>query len=517
MTISSTILRDKILGCWNGKNVGGVLGAPYEECERTVHDVHFYAQDINGDPPGNDDLDLQLVCLNAVEKYGRQVNAQVLADYWISFIVPNWSEYGISKRNLRAGLQPPLSGHVSNPYKDSNGAWIRTELWACLAPGNPEVSVRYAYEDAIVDHACEGVYATVFCAAVESAAFAVLDIRELIEIGLSYIPEDSQTAQAIRLVRSCKDSGLDWKQARVELFKKFPGTFGVSYIKQKDLCRDLPDGIPGVDAPNSMGIITIGLLYGDSDFEKSLCITVNCGEDTDCTAATVGAIFGIIHGNAALPEKWLKPLDGVINTCCIDLTSTISIPSNVYELTDRVIKAIPMFVDSRNFEFENSGISVNSAENLYCRDVYEYVPHITGHKKDAMLPIKTLVELSPYCVRYEIGSVGVILDYCGEPFVTQGESRTIKLTIWDTNLHTVTGQWVNIKLYTDDGILLPNGGYISAPLMSTYRTKTAVEIPIVFESITAPTINCLFDITIPGRSAAGTVKAVFRPGQYKII
>ena len=63
MDISYAKLRDKILGCWNGKNVGGVLGGPYEECPRMVHDVHFYAQDINGNPPGNDDLDLQLVWL----------------------------------------------------------------------------------------------------------------------------------------------------------------------------------------------------------------------------------------------------------------------------------------------------------------------------------------------------------------------------------------------------------------------------------------------------------------------
>ena len=77
MDISYAKLRDKILGCWNGKNVGGVLGGPYEECPRMVHDVHFYAQDINGNPPGNDDLDLQLVWLYAAEQYGKRVDARV--------------------------------------------------------------------------------------------------------------------------------------------------------------------------------------------------------------------------------------------------------------------------------------------------------------------------------------------------------------------------------------------------------------------------------------------------------
>ena len=198
-TLSFDILKDKILGCWNGKNVGGVLGGPFEECGRTVHDITFYTEDIDGNPPANDDLDLQLVWLNAVEQYGSKVDAHILADYWMSYIVPNWSEYGAGKRNLRAGMVPPLSGTVSNPYKDSNGSFIRTELWACLAPGHPEIAVRYAYEDAIVDHADEGVYATVFCAAVQSAAFVTDDTYELIDIGLSYIPEDSLTAGAVKM------------------------------------------------------------------------------------------------------------------------------------------------------------------------------------------------------------------------------------------------------------------------------------------------------------------------------
>ena len=30
MNIKYSDLRDKILGCWNGKNIGGVWGEPYE-------------------------------------------------------------------------------------------------------------------------------------------------------------------------------------------------------------------------------------------------------------------------------------------------------------------------------------------------------------------------------------------------------------------------------------------------------------------------------------------------------
>ena len=75
--LNYSVLKDKILGCFNGKNAGGVLGAPFEQLSRRTNDVSFYVQEnINGNPPPNDDLDLQLVWLYAAEKYGARVNSQ---------------------------------------------------------------------------------------------------------------------------------------------------------------------------------------------------------------------------------------------------------------------------------------------------------------------------------------------------------------------------------------------------------------------------------------------------------
>ena len=207
--------RKKVEGCWMGKNIGGTLGAPFEG-QRGAIDIDFYTRDLAGQALPNDDLDLQLVWLYAVEKYGRATNASILGEYWHSFIVPNWSEYGMGMSNMRKGLIPPLSGWVENMNRDSNGAWIRSEIWACLAPGHPEIAVRYAYEDAIVDHSEEGVYAEVFCAAVQSAAFVESDKLKLIEIGLSWVPAKSALARGIQNVITSWKQGLTWKEARKE-------------------------------------------------------------------------------------------------------------------------------------------------------------------------------------------------------------------------------------------------------------------------------------------------------------
>ena len=143
---------DKLHACWLGKNIGGTMGAPYEGA-RWYIDIDGFATK-SGEPMPNDDLDLQLVWLCAMEDVGPELfNTNVLSEYWLDWIPPHWNEYGICKTNLRLGLLPPMSGEVDNEkWKTSNGAWIRSEIWASLAPGAPDVAVKYATMDAMVDH-----------------------------------------------------------------------------------------------------------------------------------------------------------------------------------------------------------------------------------------------------------------------------------------------------------------------------------------------------------------------------
>jgi ADP-ribosylglycohydrolase len=227
-TLSKREYMDKMRGCWLGKSIGGTLGAPFEPT-RGAFDIDYYTVDLSSGMLPNDDLDLQLVWLNAAERFKTEVNAGILADYWMLGIVPNWAEYGVAKSNLRFGITASASGKYNNRFKDSNGAWIRSEIWACLAPGHPEIAVKYAFEDACVDHADEGVYGEIFIAAIESAAFVESDKFELIDIGLSYIPKNCACARAVRRVIELYRSGLDWKETRYQLMRDFPGSFGAQW------------------------------------------------------------------------------------------------------------------------------------------------------------------------------------------------------------------------------------------------------------------------------------------------
>lgn len=79
--INLTEYRDKVEGCWAGKNIGGTLGAPMEGSRELTHH-EFYTQDLQGAPAPNDDLDLQLIWLEAIERHGLYNLTPRLSRWW---------------------------------------------------------------------------------------------------------------------------------------------------------------------------------------------------------------------------------------------------------------------------------------------------------------------------------------------------------------------------------------------------------------------------------------------------
>ncbi len=512
MKLSFVDYKEKLLGCWMGKNIGGVLGAPFE-CKRGVFDVDFYTQDLHGNPPPNDDLDLQLVWLNAVERYGRQVDAKILGEYWLSFVVPNWVEYGTGKNNLKMGILPPLSGYLENPYRDSCGCFIRSELWACLAPGRPELASRYAYEDAIVDHAGDGMYGEIFCAAIQSAAFVEGDPYKLIDIGLSYIPEDCGITLGVKTAIDAYAEGVDFLEARRRVMSAVPGTFGVQMTPLKDIPGDVPVGKPGYDAPSNIGIMIIGWLYGEGDFGKSLCLANNCGEDTDCTCATLGAILGIIGGMAGIPEKWKAPMGDAINTCCINtLVGGLSIPKTVTDLTDRVLRLAPSFLGREFCDLlagpDGYTIDVLHGDALLCQKGDQFVPGINNTDKSSEPDIPTLLSRSPYAVNHRFPAFSALLDYQGEPYIRANEPRKLKLTLTDSaTLGYHQQQWITVRIVAPSGVQVLPGSECGLFLQPLYKVTSELEITLLAETLSGPKVEILMDISSNGRHSNGLVKA----------
>ena len=313
ITLSRTEYRDKNRACWMGKNIGGTLGAPWEG-RKFAFDFTFYYPVPEKAAP-NDDLDLQLVWLKAMEDQGIDPSVRTLAAYWEKYAaVYPWNEYGFFMRNFRRGLRPPMAGCFENYFVDEMGSPIRSEIWACLRPGDPQAAARMAWKDSAIDHAGgEGTYGEMFWAAAESAAFVESDIMTLIRIGLNVIPISCRISRSIREAVWCYENGLSWGEARERIVTRFAN-------------------FQPCDAIANHGFMIIGLLYG-KDFGDMLCKAVNCGYDTDCTGATVGAFLGILNGMKSIPEKWLAPIGEEI--VAHKYTGDCDIPKNIDELTDR--------------------------------------------------------------------------------------------------------------------------------------------------------------------------------------
>lgn len=348
-------LRDKIYACWIGKNIGGTLGTPFEG-GRQVNDCKGFTSK-PGRPLPNDDLDLQLIWLKAMKENGpERLNARVLGEYWNEYITPFWNEYGICKCNMRFGLSAPISGQYENEWKHSNGAWIRTEIWATLFPADVERAIQYAYEDACVDHgAGEGSYAAIFVAALEAAAFVIKDSMRLIQIGLSKIPQTCKVYQYISAAVDCYEKGLTWLETR-------------------NLLTDMTTKDPELgwfQAPANVAYAIVGLLYGAGDFKQTLLIACNCGDDTDCTCATVGSLLGIMYGTSVIPEDWQAYIGDDIVTISLNMGADLrgsdsenyKVPDTCTELTDEVCALHPV-TTRRSGLIITEGAASASAEDL---------------------------------------------------------------------------------------------------------------------------------------------------------
>lgn len=488
-----------------GKNIGGTLGAPME-WKREIFNLDFYTQNLNGEPLPNDDLDIQLLWLVALEEKGVSFDAHTLAEYWTLYVTPHWSEYGTAKVNMRAGLMPPLCGDVDNAYKHSCGAFIRSEIWACVAPGAPEVAAKYAYQDAMLDHGArgEGTYAEVFCAAMESAAFVETDLRKLIEIGLSFIPAESGVAGAVRQAITSYDSGQKWQDARDTMLEHFrSGTFfGWShYTSEADHKKGFADGILGWDAPSNVGILVIGLLYGEGDFSKTICTAVNCGEDTDCTAATAGALFGMMHGIEAIPEKWIAPIGRGIKVGCLNFGELgyygNLLPQNVDELTTRTIAVAKTMMNAHHLPLE-----LTSGET----DLADYAIEKFFAGQDT----RDLYADGPV-FRFDFFEIEVI--YKDGPSAKNGEEKLVTLHIHNTYK---TQAVLNLRVYApDEWQVWPSNSGVVMSLPPHMGGTTKVQFRLKSERIEAPLSRFVVEITSEGRSLVMLVPLVLQNGNWE--
>lgn len=318
LTSPSVSLSSRVFGCWLGKSIGGTLGLP---AEGRMDRLNFTFYDpVPTIAPPNDDLELQLVWLHLVETLpDGTLTQRHFAQAWLDHIHYMWDEYGRCRWNLRRRVPDAAVGTFENHFVSGMGSPIRSEIWACLFPGDAASAACYAALDASLDHGTEGIAGEVLFAAMQALVAAGAPIPEAIRSAVTRIPAHCETARAVRLIQSFFEKNVPVWAAREELIVHH-GNDNFTH------------------APLNVALTLWALLYGKGDFEESILLAVNGGYDTDCTAATVGATIGLAIGADAIPERWRRPIgEGVfLGPGILGIRSATTLG----ELTDRILALV---------------------------------------------------------------------------------------------------------------------------------------------------------------------------------
>jgi hypothetical protein len=188
---------------------------------------------------------------------------------------------------------------------------------------------------------------------------------------------------------------------------------GITWQQAREAVITATEDLGWFQAPRNVAFTMIGWLYGDGDFGKSICIAINCGDDTDCTGATLGSIFGIVYGTAIIPERWREPIGDGIKTVAV---SGFEAPATLQALTDKTIAA-----QKKVAELYQSLLRV-TPDKTSLSNAFEL---LTINRNE----LSQIWHRSPYQIVRNTNELTFTCDYAGTPEIKIGESKVLNFSI----------------------------------------------------------------------------------------
>ncbi len=332
--ISETELRNKIAGYWMGQIVGNYVGFPFESLynEKTgpmpvsinryvnCHsdydllngewkDLKIHCSDRRGftdivassmqGVASDDDTDIEFVYLNAVERYGLDINYQEICEVWKKHINHYiWGGNAVARQLMDEGLLPPETGK-----EEHNRNWfyidaqIENEIWGVLYPGMPGKAAEKTDWSARITNDQWTVQMAVAYSVMYSAAFFEDDVEKLTQRVLEHIPHEGPFFEGLTDLLTWYGEGLNWE----DCWHKVVDKYRTRYVQNKDL------GVParGIAGLHNALVTIMAVLYGEGDFMKTLDLAVRAGFDNDCNAATAAGLIATMDGADVIPKTFL--------------------------------------------------------------------------------------------------------------------------------------------------------------------------------------------------------------------
>lgn len=331
LKLSEPSMKDHVSGAWVGRCAGCLLGKPIEGVrtpklwallERAgLQEIPDYLWQLPGlheedyreldfadllnwkgkdHMPEDDDTNYTVIGMALVKAKGIGFTPADMADLWLRNIpiLHTCTAERVAYRNFVNNIEPPQSAVVRNPYREWIGAQIRADFFGYVALGRPELAAELAWRDACISHVKNGIYGEMWVAAMLAAAPGETDLRQIIEAGLNEIPTKCRLTEGIRDVLSWHAEKTPYGEAVDRLHRRWDEHTAHHW------CHTI----------SNAQIVALALLYGESNFERSITRAVYPCFDTDCNGATVGSIVGMMLGAKALPSKWTGIMNDTIHT-----------------------------------------------------------------------------------------------------------------------------------------------------------------------------------------------------------
>ncbi|MFG2073058.1 ADP-ribosylglycohydrolase family protein [Nonomuraea maritima] len=309
----------RVLGAWQGRAAGCVLGKPVEKIPRegirqiaeatgnwpirgwfTARGlpadvaarwpwnrrsaVNSLAENVDGIPE-DDDLNYPLLALSVLERHGRDFTTDDVAKLWLDELPAGrtFTAERVAYRNLLDGVEPPATATRRNPFREWIGALIRADVYGWVNPGDPATAAVYAWRDARLTHTANGIHGAMFTAAMCAASLVASSAEEVVDAGLSVVPSGSRLHEAVRMAVA--------DAAREDDFERVV-----------DLLHERHGDLHWVHTINNAALIAATLVHGRGDFTATIAGAVAGGWDTDSAGATAGSVAGALNGG--VPDRW---------------------------------------------------------------------------------------------------------------------------------------------------------------------------------------------------------------------
>jgi hypothetical protein len=306
--LSLDALRDKIRGGWAGQMIGVSYGAPTEfrfseviipEDKLPVWKPGMVSNSIN-----QDDLYVEMTFAKVLDDKGLDATTEDFGAMFRESKYALWHANLAARRALRRGVPAGLTGTPRyNVHANDIDFQIEADFIGLMTPGLPRLAADIGVRAGKVMNAGDGILGGVFVSCMYAAAFFENDPRRVVEAGLACLPQKSPYSRLISDVLAWHAKyPADWTKNWAEIEKKW---------NRREPCPAGALNPFNIDAKINGAYIALGILYGGGDMTRTIRISTQAGQDSDCNPSNAAGILGVMMGYEKIPDEWKSGIPSI--------------------------------------------------------------------------------------------------------------------------------------------------------------------------------------------------------------